>query len=74
MADLFFLGNNDKRYQEKAYGDRCKLGLAAGAMIWMVLSELLPDAFKDAKKERVATIATLSVALMVMFQVLMDGR
>ncbi len=50
------------------------LGLAAGAMIWMVLSELLPDAFKDAKKERVATIATLSVALMVMFQVLMDGR
>ncbi len=49
------------------------LGLAAGAMIWMVLSELLPDAFQDAKKEHVATIATVSVALMVLFQMLMDG-
>lgn len=49
------------------------LGLAAGAMIWMVLSELLPDAFQDAKKEQVATIATVSVALMVLFQMLIDG-
>ncbi|MCO6477029.1 MAG: ZIP family metal transporter [Phaeodactylibacter sp.] len=49
------------------------LGLAAGAMIWMVLSELLPDAFQDAKKEHVATIATVFVALMVLFQMLIDG-
>ena len=46
------------------------LGLAAGAMIWMVMSELLPDAVQDAPKEQVATVATLAVAAMVGFQVL----
>jgi zinc transporter ZupT len=46
------------------------LGLAAGAMIWMVMSELLPDAIEDAPKEQVATVATIAVALMVGFQVL----
>ena len=46
------------------------LGLAAGAMIWMVMSELIPDAIEDAPKEQVATVATLAVALMVGFQVL----
>ncbi len=49
------------------------LGLAAGAMIWMVFSELLPDALENAKKEQVATIATVSVALMILFQVLTES-
>ncbi|MFW6338246.1 MAG: ZIP family metal transporter [Alkalispirochaetaceae bacterium] len=46
------------------------LGLAAGAMIWMVMSELIPDAIEDAPKEQVATVATVAIALMVGFQVL----
>lgn len=49
------------------------LGLAAGAMIWMLTSELIPDALQDAKKEQVATITTLGVAAMVAFQVLIGG-
>lgn len=46
------------------------LGLAAGAMIWMAISELLPDAFDEAPKEQVAIAATLAAALMVGFQVI----
>ena len=48
------------------------LGLAAGAMIWMVFSDLLPDALENAKKQHVATIATVSIAMMMLFQVLME--
>ncbi|MBZ9787582.1 ZIP family metal transporter [Psychroflexus sp. CAK57W] len=48
------------------------LGLAAGAMIWMVFSDLVPDALENAKKQHVATIATVSIALMMLFQVLME--
>lgn len=48
------------------------LGLAAGAMIWMVFSDLIPDALENAKKEHVATIATVFVALMTLFQILID--
>ncbi len=46
------------------------LGLAAGAMIWMLTSELIPDALEDAKKEHVATITTLAIAGMTAFQAL----
>lgn len=46
------------------------LGLAAGAMIWMVTSELIPEALESAKKEHVATTTTLAVAGMTVFQVL----
>ncbi|BAW01696.1 zinc/iron permease [Thermus thermophilus] len=49
------------------------LGLAAGAMIWMAVAELLPDALKEAEAEGVATVLTLSVALMVAFQILIGG-
>ncbi len=46
------------------------LGFAAGAMIWMVFSELLPDALEEASSNLVAVIVTLSVLAMVAFQVL----
>lgn len=48
------------------------LGLAAGAMIWMLTSELIPDALKDAKKEHVATVVTVAIAGMTAFQVLVS--
>ena len=46
------------------------LGFAAGAMIWMVFSELMPDALDEASPNLVAIIITLSVLAMVAFQVL----
>ncbi|UCH26367.1 MAG: ZIP family metal transporter [Trueperaceae bacterium] len=49
------------------------LGLAAGAMIWMAHSELVPDALADAPKEQVAAALTLAVALMIAFQYLLGG-
>ncbi|XP_031271597.1 putative zinc transporter At3g08650 isoform X2 [Pistacia vera] len=39
-------------------------GFAAGCMIWMVVAEVLPDAFKEASPSPVASAATLSVAFM----------
>lgn len=44
------------------------LGLAAGAMIWMIFSELIPDAFKDAPSSAVGVAVTLAFAAMVAFQ------
>lgn len=44
------------------------LGFAAGAMIWMALSELLPEAFKHASAEKIASRSTLAVALMIALQ------
>ncbi len=46
------------------------LGFAAGAMIWMVFSELVSDALEEASGNLVAIIVTLSVLAMVAFQVL----
>lgn len=44
------------------------LGFAAGAMILMVLVELLPEAFNQGRRAAVATVATLSIVAMVLFQ------
>jgi len=46
------------------------LGFAAGAMIWMVFSELMPDALEEASGDLVAIIVTLSIFAMMAFQVL----
>lgn len=45
------------------------LGFAAGAMIWMVFSELVPDALEEASSNLVAVAVTASVVAMVAFQV-----
>lgn len=44
------------------------LGFAAGAMIRMSFAELLPDAMQDVSKETVATIITLWIVSMILFQ------
>ncbi|MCW5877178.1 MAG: ZIP family metal transporter [Anaerolineales bacterium] len=47
------------------------LGLAAGAMLWMVIAELLPDALKDTSREMLGVVVTLSLAAMIAFQALL---
>lgn len=44
------------------------LGFAAGAMVFMVLVELLPEAFHEGRRAAVASVATLSILAMVVFQ------
>lgn len=44
------------------------LGLAAGAMIWMVFAELLKDALDDASGEAVGISVTLAFAALLAFQ------
>lgn len=48
------------------------LWFAAGAMLWMSFSELLPDAFQEAKKETVASIITIGILSMLIFQTLLQ--
>lgn len=48
------------------------LGFAAGAMIWMVFAELIPDALEESETSTVATTVTLSVAAMILFQQLIQ--
>ena len=44
------------------------LGFAAGAMVFMVLVELLPEAFHEGGRRSVATLTTVTVIGMVLFQ------
>ena len=46
------------------------LGLAAGAMIWMVFAELLPEAREDAPASTIMPVMALAVVGMLMFQFL----
>jgi len=46
------------------------LGLAAGAMIWMVFSELFPEAQEKTDSSSAATVVTLAFAAMMAFQML----
>lgn len=49
------------------------LGFAAGAMVWMVFSELIPEALEDASSRAVATTVTLSLMAMIGFQWYLRG-
>lgn len=44
------------------------IGFAAGAMIFMVLSELLPEALAEGRRSQVATLTTLTIIAMMLFQ------
>jgi zinc transporter ZupT len=44
------------------------LGFAGGAMIWMSISEILPDAAKDISWNRIAIIVVISLIGMILFQ------
>lgn len=47
------------------------LGFAAGAMIWMVLAELVPEALEETSSEIVALTASLAIIAMLVIQVLL---
>lgn len=44
------------------------IGFAAGAMIFMVLGELLPEALEEGRRSDVATITTVTIVAMMLFQ------
>lgn len=49
------------------------LGFAAGAMVWMVATELVPEALEDAPAEKVIPVLVLAGAAMMLFQLWLKG-
>jgi ZIP family zinc transporter len=49
------------------------LGFAAGAMLWMVFSELIPDSLENTSKNAVAISTTLAMTVMLVFQSLLNS-
>ncbi len=49
------------------------LGFAGGAMIWMVIAELVPDALEDAPRISVVISLALSILAMLAFQAVLRG-
>jgi zinc transporter ZupT len=49
------------------------LGFAAGAMLWMVGRELIPEALEDARPGSVAVMVVLATAAMMAFQYFLKG-
>lgn len=47
------------------------LGLAAGAMLWMVFAELIPDALREVSAHTTATVVALSLGAMFAFQAIL---
>lgn len=48
------------------------LGLAAGAMIWMVFSELIPEALENCEASKVGLWVTIAIMGMTAFQILIS--
>jgi ZIP family zinc transporter len=44
------------------------IGFAAGAMVFMVLVELLPDAFETGRRSVIALLVSIAMVAMVLFQ------
>jgi zinc transporter ZupT len=49
------------------------LGFAAGAMVWMVTRDLLPDAFAQGPRRAVVVVTVVSFALMLALQLRLGG-
>ncbi len=49
------------------------LGMAAGAMFWMVFAEILPEANENAPAEKVSVVVTISIIIMLAMQAVMLG-
>eukprot|EP00249_Psilotum_nudum_P017828 c26511_g1_i1 orf=276-1418(-) len=49
------------------------MGFAAGCMIWMVLAEVVPDSFKEAAPQQVASAAIISVSFMEALSTVMEA-
>lgn len=49
------------------------LGFAAGAMIWMVFSEIMPEVQEDISPSLAGIVVTMAIAAMLVFQSLIGG-